>query len=435
VRRQGLFQRAPFHGAVFLAVVPSYATCAALSKIGMLLYSPAREANFTGNATMLTRRTAIFSLTTIAAGMSAGLAGCGPKLPETLKIGVLIAQTGASGPRGKDLLRGAEMAAEDINAAGYKIAGRAVRIEIVPFDDKSETEEAVKGAQQLLASGVHAIIGPLNTPQAQKTIPLIAEYGLPNMFTTTAAALHSQGKGNTFRLLANDDLQGRAAAIFTHENLRAQRVAVIHDSGDYGKGLHKAFAEQLAKSGGKIGSVFSVDAKADVTVEITGKIKAENADLIMLFSREQQLKSLFKSLQEVGHTKVTVVGTNVIRNASVAAAQIPVSALYATATAIDAMEFHNGRDFVDAFEKKFKERPLWGAHYSYDAVYALASAASAAQTVEPAKLVNWLTTKEPITRVNHQMRWDNTGEQRYASIAVYLADRGAWQLQMRSSQW
>jgi hypothetical protein len=33
------------------------------------------------------------------------------------------------------------------------------------------------------------------------------------------------------------------------------------------------------------------------------------------------------------------------------------------------------------------------------------------------------------------MRWDESGEQRYASIAVYQAERGAWRLQMRSSQW
>jgi ABC-type branched-subunit amino acid transport system substrate-binding protein len=124
-----------------------------------------------------------------------------------------------------------------------------------------------------------------------------------------------------------------------------------------------------------------------------------------------------------------------VRNANIAAAPIPVDALYATATAIDAPEFHNGRAFLEAFEKKFKERPVWGAHYSYDAVNALAGAASSAETVDPAKLVAWLKTKELRTKVNHQMRFESSGEQFYASIAVYKAERGVWQLQMRSSQW
>jgi branched-chain amino acid transport system substrate-binding protein len=384
---------------------------------------------------MITRRTAVFSLTTLAAGTGTLLAGCGAKVPDTFKIGMIVAQSGSAGPRGKDLLRGAEMAAEEINATGWKVAGRAVRLEIVPFDDKSENDVAMEGAQQLLVSGVHAVIGPLNTPQAVKVIPVLAESAVPHLFTATAAPLHGLGKGNTFRLVANDDLQGRAAAAFVHENLRAERAVVIHESGDYGKGLHKAFADKYAKDGGKIGSVFSVDAKADVTVEIANKIKAENADVILLFARDPQLKSLFKSLQDVGHTKVSVVGSNVVRNANVAAAAIPVSALYATATAIDAEEFHNGGQFLQAFEAKFKERPLWGAHYSYDAVHALAGAVSSAETMEAAKLVAWLKTKELRTRVNHQMRFEGSGEQYYASIAVYKAEGGRWRLQMRSSQW
>jgi branched-chain amino acid transport system substrate-binding protein len=384
---------------------------------------------------MVNRRTAVVSVTSIAAGVSALLSGCGPKAPDTLKIGMLVALTGSAGARGKDLLRGAEMAAEEINAAGLKIAGKAVRVEIVPFDDKSENDVAAQGAQQLVTDGVHAVIGPLGTPQGQKAIPVVAESGKPHLFTMTAANLHTLGKGNTFRLLANDDLQGRAAAAFVHENLRAQRVAVIYEATDYGKGLHSVFADKYAKDGGKLGSVFPVDAKAEVTADIANKIKAENADVIVLFSRDPHLKSLYKALQAANYTNVAVVGSNVIRNASVAAGQIPVAALYATATALDAQEFHNGRQFVEAFENKFKERPLWGAHYSYDAVHALAGAVSSAETADAAKLVAWLKTKELRTKVNHQMRFEGNGEQYYASIAVYKAERGIWQLQMRSSQW
>lgn len=380
---------------------------------------------------MVNRRTAVLSLTTIAAG----LGGCGAKVPDTLKIGMIVALSGSAGPRGKDLLRGAEMAAEELNAAGYKIAGRAVRVEILSFDDKGENDVAVQGAQQLVADGVHAVIGPLGTPQGQKSIPLVADSGRPHLFTMTGTNLHTLGKGNTFRLLANDDLQGRASATFVRENMRAQRVAVIYEATEYGKGLHAVFAETFAKEGGKLGTVFPLEPKAEFTADMASKIKAENTDVIVLFSREPHLKSLYKALQEVGHTKVAVIGSNVIRNANVASAPIPVSALYATATAIDAQEFHNGRQFVEAFENKFKERPLWGAHYSYDAVHALTGAASSAETVEPAKLVQWLKTKELRTRVNHQMRFDSSGEQRYASIAVYQAEQGRWQLQMRSSQW
>jgi hypothetical protein len=59
--------------------------------------------------------------------------------------------------------------------------------EITSFDDKGENDLAADGARQLLAEGATAIIGPLNTPQAVKMIPVVAESGRPHLFTATAA--------------------------------------------------------------------------------------------------------------------------------------------------------------------------------------------------------------------------------------------------------
>lgn len=384
---------------------------------------------------MIQRRRATVALSLFTASLAATLAGCGASVPETMKIGVVVAQSGAFALRGQDLARGAQLAADELNALPFKIAGKTVKVEIENFDDKGEIDLSVTGARQLLDTGAVAIIGPLNTPQAIKMIPAVAESGKPHLFTATAASLHGLGKGNTFRLLANDDLQARAAASLVHETLSGQRVAVIYESGDYGKGLNTVFVDALTKAGGKVLVSEAVDSKAEVTTEIAGKLKAVDADVVVLFSREPHLKGLFKGLQEVGHTRVTVVGSNVVRNKNVAAAPIPVTAMYATATAIDPEEFPTGGKLVSDFERRHKDRPVWGAHYAYDAVYALADAATRTESVEPAKLVQHLKTQEPRTRINTQMKFDDSGEQRYASIGVYRVDGGVWRMQMRSSVW
>ena len=384
---------------------------------------------------MTRRRVTTLALCTVAAALTGALAGCSPSVPDTLKIGVVVAQSGPFALRGQDLLRGAQMAADELNIGPYRIDGKEVKVEIVPFDDKGDVDLSVTGARQLLDGGAAALIGPLNTPQAVKMIPVVAETGKPHLFTATAASLHGLGKGNTFRLLGNDDLQARAAASLVAETLRAQRVAVVYESGDYGKGLNSVFTETYTKAGRKIAFAQAVDAKAEVTQDIAARIKAEKADVVVLFSREPHLKGLFKGLQDVGHTQVTVVGSNVVRNKNVAAAPIPVAALYATATAIDPQEFPPGAKLVADFERRFKERPVWGAHYAYDAVFAVADAAARSGSVDGATLVKHLKTQEPRTRVNTQMKFDDSGEQRYASIAVYRADAGVWRLQMRSSVW
>jgi len=228
---------------------------------------------------MVTRRRVVVSLSALGAGT---LAGCGPAMPERIKIGVVVALSGPFAPRGNDLLRGAQMAAEELNRMPFKIAGRVLPVEIVSADDKGEIDAAVAGARQVIEAGAVAVIGPMNTPQAVKMIPVIAEAGKPHLFTATAANLHAVGKGNTFRLLANDDLQGKAAATFVHENLRAQRIAVVYESGEYGTGLNNAFTAALTQLKGQVVAAVPVDSKSEITAELARKLKADAIDLMVL---------------------------------------------------------------------------------------------------------------------------------------------------------
>jgi len=103
-----------------------------------------------------------------------GLCGCSPSVPDTLKISMLVPQTGPFELRGKDLINGAQLAVDEIDASGYKIRGKPVKFELVTVDDKGEVDAATQGAQKLVADGVLAAIGPLNTPQAAPVVPIFA---------------------------------------------------------------------------------------------------------------------------------------------------------------------------------------------------------------------------------------------------------------------
>lgn len=365
----------------------------------------------------------------------AGLGGCGRAVPDVLRIGVLGPLSGPFALRGKDLLNGALLAAEQINAQPLKVAGKAVKVEVLSFDDKADADTARTGAQTLLTQGVHAVIGPLLTPQATTSIPVFADRGIPQLITATAESLTALGKGNTFRLQAHDGLQGRAMAVFAADNLAAQRLATVVESGDYGQGLNKAFSAALATMKRQVAASVDVDGRAEVSTAMATRLKEAKADVVVLLAREPQLRSLFRALTEVRHTGVTVLGSNVIRNKNVAAAPVPVRALFATATAFDAEEFPAGRAFLDAFSEKFKSEPVWGAHYAYDAVYVLCDTVRRCESVDPAALVAKLKAIDPMSRVNQQLRFRPDGELVHASVAVYKAERGLWVPQMRASSW
>jgi len=383
---------------------------------------------------MTTRRSICLTALCIVS-TAAVLPACSPSVPDTLKIGVLVSMSGPAALRGKDLVNGAQLAVDELNASNYKIQGKPVKYELVPADDKGDPEVAKQEAAKLLEAGVFAIVGPLLTPEATAVIPLIAAKGTPQLFTATAANLTGLGSGNTLRLLANDDLQGRAMAVLAAGDLAGKRIVTVVEAGDYGRGLNAAFGTALPKTGAQVVATMEVGTKDKVSPEMAAKIKAANADVVVLMARETQLVSLFAALKQVEYTDVVVLGTNVVRNKNVGALPIPVKALYATATAIDAGEFPNGKRFLDSFSAKFGGAPVWGAHYAYDAVYALADAARRSDSLKSADLLTTLKKIDPDTRVLQNMRFTEAGEQRFPNIGLYKVERGGWALQSVSANW
>jgi branched-chain amino acid transport system substrate-binding protein len=363
------------------------------------------------------------------------LAGCDGGKPKVLTIGVLVAQTGSSGLRGKDLLNGATLAAEEINASGFKASGKLLTIEIKAADDRGDVDAARTATTAFLDADVNALIGPLNSNQATEVIPLVAAKGIPEMITATSASLVGLGQGNVLRLLANDEQQGRAIASFATENLQARRIGILAERSDYGRGLSTTVVAALAKLHLEPAISAEIDDKKPVTPQTIASFRAANVDTILFLAREPQLVGLLDVLENTGWLDLTIVGTNVIRNQNVAHRPVRVNALYATATAIDAKEFPEGKIFLASFQRRFGSDPVWGAQYAYDAVYALADAVRESRSLDGPTLVKTLKQIEPATKVNQQMRFAASGEQVYPNIAVYKVDQSAWILQMMSATW
>ena len=362
------------------------------------------------------------------------LAACDSQ-PRKLAIGVLVAQSGPSGARGKDLLNGATLAAEEINAANFLVDGKPLRIEIRSTDDKGEVDAAKAQAGDLMDTGINALIGPVNSNQAAAVIPIVAAKGLPELITATSANLTTLGQGNVLRLLANDDQQGRAIASFSVETLQSKRIAIVVEKSDYGRGLNASVGATLRKLQVNPLATAEVEDKGQLAPETIAQFRQAKVDTIVFLAREPQLVGLLETLEKTNWLDVSVVGTNVVRNRSVAHRPLAIKALYATATAIDAKEFPEGKVFLDAFQKRYNADPVWGAQYAYDAVYALADATRQARSTEPATLVQTLKRIDPGTKVNQQMRFAATGEQVYPNIGVYKVERGAWTMQMMSAIW
>ncbi len=170
---------------------------------------------------------------------------------ETIKIGALYNLTGGMSSLDGPSLKGAQLAAKQINAGGGLLGKQ---LELIAPDGKTDQQETAKAAQRVLSEGVVAGIGQSDTTFVMAGAPLFQEKGIPFV---TSGATHPelpQWVGDyMFMTPFGDDDQSFAIADYTFDKLGAKTVAVWTDNSmDFTKALSKFFTQRFEEKGGKI---------------------------------------------------------------------------------------------------------------------------------------------------------------------------------------
>jgi branched-chain amino acid transport system substrate-binding protein len=383
---------------------------------------------------MRTHRRA-FWLTGLVLVTAMALPGCQRGVPETVKIGVAMTLSGPTANRGQDLLNGALLAAEELNAAGFKVRGKPIKFEVVAKDDKGDNQIAKQVAEELVNDGVRLVLGHTNSPQLQSALPTYVAANALLLTTTTQRTLIDQGGGQLFRLVPNDRVQARALAAYATEQLAGQRLVALVETTDYGRGMYDDLALTLKEKKLPMPEKIDLEFKKPVSEEVARRIKSLKADVVVLIAREQHGLSLLEQLRAVQYADAIILASNAVRTDKMAQAQLPVKGLFTTSTTIQLAELAAGPAFRSRFAARFKSEPVWGAHYAYDAVFALADLIRRTSSVDPRDLAAKMRTVELNTRIVQQLRFGPSGEQAHPAIGVYKAERGAWSPQLRSSDW
>ncbi|MEA3548299.1 MAG: branched-chain amino acid ABC transporter substrate-binding protein [Thermodesulfobacteriota bacterium] len=168
---------------------------------------------------------------------------------ETIKIGVAGSFSGDLASYGLPALNGVQLAVEEINANGG-ILGRSV--EILSEDDVCKPEIATNTATKLVSNGVHVVVGHICSGATKAALGI---YKAANVIVMSPSATNpdltqSGDYPNFYRTMPSDDAQARNEVDFAIDVLKLKKIAVIHDKGDYGKGLAE-YAEKFIKESGR----------------------------------------------------------------------------------------------------------------------------------------------------------------------------------------
>ncbi|MEH0018215.1 MAG: branched-chain amino acid ABC transporter substrate-binding protein [Desulfobacter sp.] len=304
---------------------------------------------------------------------------------ETIKIGSAGVISGDLAPYGISALRGAEMAVEEINAAGG-VLGK--KLEIMPGDDVCKPEIAVNMATKLVSDGAQMIVGHVcsGCTIAANKIYKDAKLLVVSPSSTADPLTLSGDHPNFFRTIAYDGAQARLMTTFVKNELKAKKVALIHDKGDYGKGQMDLAMNEFDALGGVDVVLFEgVTTGAVDYSAIVQKIKRSKADVVLWGGYHADASKIVQLLKKK-RVKTTFFGGDGIKGDNFPnLAGKYAEGVYATGPN-DTSSNPLYKELTVKHQKKYGEDPGTFFYTGYACVQALAAAAEKAGTLDYDKL-------------------------------------------------
>ena len=339
-----------------------------------------------------------------------------------VKIGVAGPMTGANAAFGEQYMKGAQAAADAINASG---GVNGEKIVLVKGDDACEPKQAVAVANRLVDQDkVAAVVGHFCS---SSTIPASEVYADAGVIAITPGstnpAVTERGLSAMFRMCGRDDQQGIVAADYIVDVLKGKKVAVINDKDTYGKGLADATSAQLTKRGVKpILEEGLTRGEKDFSALVT-KIRSLGADVVYFGGLHPEAGPLVRQLREAGLKDVKFMSDDgVVTDELVATAGGPqyVDGVYMTFGA-DPRLLPDSKAVVEQFRKAGTE-PEGYTLYAYASVQALADAFNGAKSNKGEDAAKWLKA-HPVETVMGKKEWDAKGDLKVSDYVVYQWDK------------
>jgi branched-chain amino acid transport system substrate-binding protein len=196
----------------------------------------------------------------------------------TLRIGLILDNTGPQNFLNAPQLAAARLAVRDINAAG---GHKGKPVELLPETISADTAAQAKA---LVAAKADVVIGPTDSSRAPAAIDVLsnAKTAMISPANSASGLSSYQSKGYYFRTSAADIAQASVLVKLAKDS-GAATMAVVYEEGSYGKDVSNAVAAAAKASG--LGPVTVAGFAPGQAQQAAAAAKAAAPDAVVLVSR------------------------------------------------------------------------------------------------------------------------------------------------------
>lgn len=312
---------------------------------------------------------------------------------DPIRIGVDGPFTGGSAPMGIDMLRGAELAADEINKAGG-ILGRP--LVLVKRDDQANNDRGAQIAEELTEHHlVDAAVGYINTGVALAAIPYFEEARVPVILNvTTGSVLTRQfappeyAENYVFRVSCSTALEVEKIA----ELVKARgyrKISIFADTTAYGQvGRHDLIQALAAQGITPVSDEKFNIGDTDMTAQLT-RARQAGADVVLTYGIGPELAAIANDRAKIGWMVPMIGSWTLSMSNFIDAAGVNGQGTVMPQTFVEQGDTPKRAAFIQAFHAAYKvarmESPPSAAQ-GYDSLYLLAAAIRQAGTVDGPKV-------------------------------------------------
>jgi len=299
-------------------------------------------------------------------------------------VGFYGSLTGDGASFGQSSREGAELAVDELNAAGG-VLGRKLRLLVE--DDQSKPEEASNAVTKLVTQDkVVAVIGEVASRRTLAAAPISQKYQVPMITPASTNEKVTEVGDYVFRVCFIDPFQGEVLAKFAYNDLKARKVAILRDQAqDYSVGLTDSVQRNFTKLGGQVIAPVSYSTgDADFKAALT-RIRSEKPDVLFATGYYPEAAIITRQARELGMTMPILGGDgwvgDALQNGRDALKNTYISNHYSGDNPDPVVQ-----NFVTSYKKRFNKDPDAIAALGYDAIKVLADSLTRAKSTEGPKL-------------------------------------------------
>ena len=362
--------------------------------------------------------------------MVLAMTACGGETPptpsqdetETIRIGGIGPLSGGYANYGFSVKNGAQLAVDEINAAGG-INGKQVELSFQ--DSQADPESAVNAYGKLMDWGMQVSLGGVLSGETASIVAAAREDNIMLITPSGSADKCIDGNSRAFRVCFYDSFQGAAAAQYIKNNNMVDTVGILYQSDiDYSVGLYNAFVEECGKSGITIAETqtFTDATKTDFSTQINALVNSGVKLVFIPFYAEEASTFLTQARGKFADD-VYFFGADGLDGILGKVEQDPTIAnnvLMLTPFAADDPA-ENVQAFVKAYQAAYNATPDQFAADAYDAVYVIKAAVEKAGTTDGDAMAAAMTSLE-VTGVTGTMTWNADGNTNKNASAILYYD-------------